>query len=192
MWACPSLPWSVFIYHHTCIIFLMLKKYFSILFSIKIGNLRQKTKCLRKKKGCFIVVQYANNWHGLLVSGTCLDLLGICLLPVVWRTLKIQEDSKGALRKLCYGGKHNRRALGSFKFQTSANLLFSLPQIINPTVNILNHRPVDLEGAKAALSNPLFRTQPCLPVLVNLPDVWPQHRCHRCISALLFWSNVQP
>lgn len=119
------------------------------------------------------MVQYANNWHGLLVSGTCLDILGICLLPVVWSTLKIQEDSKGALRKLCYGGKHNRGALGSFKFQTSANLLFSLPQIINPTVNILNHRPIDLEGAKAALSNPLFRAQPCLSVLVNLPDIWP-------------------
>lgn len=146
----------------------------------------------KKKKGCFVVVQYANNWHGFLVHGTCLDLLGICLLPVVWRTLKIQEDSKGALRKLCYGGKHNRGALGSFKFQTSANLLFSLPQIMNPTVNILNHRPLALEGAKAALPDPLFWTQPCLPVLVNLPDVWPQHRCRRCISSLLFWSKVQP
>ena len=72
-----------FIYHHTCIIFLMVKKYFSILFSIKIGSLRQKTKRLKKKKGCFVVVQYANDWHGLLVRGTRLDLLGVCVLPVV-------------------------------------------------------------------------------------------------------------
>lgn len=59
---------------------------------------------LKKKKGCFVVVQYANDWHGLLVRGptrprptrptrptyptylpdlTRLDLLGICVLPVV-------------------------------------------------------------------------------------------------------------
>lgn len=83
---------------------------------------------------------------------------------------RIREDSR-SFKKAVLWWQDSRGALGSFKFQTSANLPFSLQQTINPNVNILNHRPLDLKEQKQLCLTHCSRPS-CVSRPGNLPDGW--------------------